>query len=128
MDAVRIISDVKSRLVAMANDPPYVYRNTPRDLIEQEQRRLTTFVGFTEAEVAGAEARLGVRFPTVFRTFLLEMGKSPGDEWHFLKANLLSRTELRDLNPLIDILASSASVCALAPGARSAASASWAAV
>jgi SMI1 / KNR4 family (SUKH-1) len=40
---------------------------------------LTTFVGYPEAEVVAAEARLGVRFPAVFRQYLLEMGKSPGD-------------------------------------------------
>src|SRR4051794_2785911 len=79
MDAAYIIADVKRRLVAMAENPPYVYRDTPRPLAELYRQRLTNFVGYPEAEVAGAEERLGVRFPEVFRTYLLEMGKSPGD-------------------------------------------------
>jgi hypothetical protein len=48
-------------------------------LIERHHRRLTTFVGYTEAEVAAAEAGLGVRFPAVFRAFLTAMARSPGE-------------------------------------------------
>ena len=78
MDAALIIAGWKRRLVAMADKPPYVYRNTPRHLMEEHYRRLTTFVGFSEPQVAAAEARLGVRFPMVFRRYLLEMAESPG--------------------------------------------------
>jgi hypothetical protein len=79
MDATSIIADWKRRLVAMAEDPPYVFRDTPRELIEQHQRRLTSFVGYSEAEVAALEDQLGVRLPALFRAYLLEMGKSRGD-------------------------------------------------
>lgn len=79
MDAAPIIAGWKRRLTALAEDPPYVYRDTPRHLIERHHRRLTTFVGYTEAEVAEAEARLGLRFPAVFREFLRQMARSPGD-------------------------------------------------
>src|SRR4051812_30554859 len=48
-------------------------------IIADWKRRLTTFVGYPEPEVAEAEARLGVRFPAVFRQYLFEMGQSPGD-------------------------------------------------
>jgi SMI1 / KNR4 family (SUKH-1) len=58
---------------------PYVFRKTPRHLIEAHHRRRTTLVGYTESEVAGAEARLRVQFPSVFREYLLEMAKSPGE-------------------------------------------------
>jgi hypothetical protein len=34
MDAVTIIAGWKERLVAMADDPPYVFRDTPRHLIK----------------------------------------------------------------------------------------------
>ena len=74
-----VVADWKQRLIALADNPPYVYRDTPQYLIEQHYRRLTTFKGYTEDEVAEAEVRLGVRFPTVFREFLREMAKSPGD-------------------------------------------------
>jgi hypothetical protein len=63
----------------MADDPPYVFRDQSPELIEQHYRRLTTFTGYSEAELAGAEERLGVQFPTVFRTYLLQMGRSRGD-------------------------------------------------
>jgi hypothetical protein len=74
-----VIADWKRRLRAMAENPPYVFRDTPRHLIDNHYRRLTTFVGFSESDVAGTEARLGGRLPLVFRAYLLEMGKSPGD-------------------------------------------------
>jgi hypothetical protein len=79
MDASSMIADWKRRLVAMAANPPYVFRDTPQHLIDEHFRRLTTFCGWPASAVAQAEERLRVRFPSVFRTFLLEMGKSPGD-------------------------------------------------
>lgn len=78
-DASALVAGWKRRLAAMAEDPPYVFRDTPPELIEAHRRRLTTFAGFSEAEVAEAEARLGVRFPAVYRAFLREMAKSPGE-------------------------------------------------
>jgi hypothetical protein len=79
MDAISIIADWKRRLIAMADNPPYVFRDTPQLLIDRFQRRLTTFDGYSEQEVAAAESRLGVQFPQVFRTYLKEMGKSRGE-------------------------------------------------
>jgi hypothetical protein len=79
MDASSIIADWKRRLIAMAEDPPYVFRDTPRELIAAHNRRLTTFIGYSEDQVAEVEGRLGVRFPAVFRAYLTEMGASPGD-------------------------------------------------
>ncbi len=79
MDAAELVAGWQRRLVALAETPEHVFRDTPRHLIEEHQRRRTTFAGYAEAEVADAEARLGVRFPAVFRAYLLEMAKSPGD-------------------------------------------------
>jgi hypothetical protein len=79
MDGVSIVADWKRRLLAMAENPPHVFRDTPQSLIKDHQRHLTTFAGYSEPEVAQAEARLGVQFPVVFRTFLRELAKSPGD-------------------------------------------------
>jgi hypothetical protein len=79
MDAVSIISEVQRRLTALADDPPYRFVRTPEKLAEAYQQRLKTFVGYSEPEVAQAELKMGVRFPTVFRTYLLSMGKSSGD-------------------------------------------------
>ena len=79
MDADEIVGGWQRRLVAMAESPGYAFRDTPRHRIEQHHRRLTVFVGYPEAEVAAAEAGLGVRFPAVFRAYLLAMAKSPGE-------------------------------------------------
>lgn len=79
MDAAPVIAGWKRRLVLLAETPEYVFRDTPRHLIEQHYQRLTTFVGYSEPEVADAEARLGVQFPAVFREYLREMAKSPGE-------------------------------------------------
>jgi|GEM_PF-2911904 len=79
MDPASITASWKQRLIAMVDNAPYVFRDTPQQLIEQEYRRLTTFTGFPETEVAAAEVRLGIRFPAVFRQYLLEMAKSPGN-------------------------------------------------
>ena len=79
MDADQIIANWKRRLIALAENPPYVYDDTPQELIDRHVHRLTTFVGYSDAEIATAETRLGVQFPIVFRTFLREMAKSPGD-------------------------------------------------
>jgi len=78
-DASALVAEWKRRLAAMAEEPPHVFRDTPPHLVEAHRRRLTTFAGYTEAEVADAEARLGVRFPAVYRAFLRELAKSPGE-------------------------------------------------
>lgn len=79
MDATSLIGGWKRRLTAVADDPPDVFRDTPGHLIDQHRRRLTTFAGYSELEVADAECRLRIQFPQVFRAFLLEMAKAPGD-------------------------------------------------
>jgi len=79
MDADAIIADARRRLIAMADDPPYRFKATPRGVAEAYRRRLKTFAGYPEAEIARAEARLGVRFPAVYRAFLRELGRDSGD-------------------------------------------------
>ena len=80
MDPSLIVANWKRRLIRLAENPPYVFRDTTQDLIERHHhRRLTTFVGYSPTEIADAEARLGICFPIVFRTYLREMARSPGD-------------------------------------------------
>jgi hypothetical protein len=79
MEASSIVAGWKQRLTALADTPEYVFRDTPRRLMEQHYQRLTTFEGYAEGEVADAETRLGLRFPIVFRQYLREMARSPGD-------------------------------------------------
>src|SRR5437763_826217 len=62
MDASRLIGAWKQRLIAFAEHPEFVFRDTPRHVIEHHCRRLTPFAGYPEPQVAEAEARLGVRF------------------------------------------------------------------
>lgn len=79
VEARAVIAAFQQRLRAMAADPPYVFKDTPADLIADHYHRLTTFAGYTDSEVTQAEERLGVHFPAIFRAFLLEMGRAPGD-------------------------------------------------
>ncbi|MCA9178462.1 MAG: SMI1/KNR4 family protein [Planctomycetales bacterium] len=79
MDSASIIAEWKQRLVALADHPAYVFRDTPQHLIDEHYHRLTSFLGFSEEDVASAEERWKIRFPEVFRRYLLEMAKSPGD-------------------------------------------------
>src|SRR6266849_2554453 len=79
MDAASIISDVQRRLIALADDPPYRFVRTSEKLAKAYQQRLKTFVGYSEPEVTRVEQKMGVRVPTVFRTYLLSMGKSSAD-------------------------------------------------
>jgi len=79
MDAAKIIAGWKHRLTEMAANSPYVFRDTPDDLIEQFKQKKTLFIGWSDREISSAEAELGIAFPTVFRQYLLEMGKSNGD-------------------------------------------------
>ncbi len=79
MDAGLIVAGWRKRLVALADQPEYVFRDTPHHLIEQHYQRLTTFVGYSEQEITDVETRLNVRFSVVFRQYLLQMAKSPGD-------------------------------------------------
>ena len=79
MNAASIVAEWNRRLLALAHNSPDVFVDTPQHLIDEHQRQQTTFSGWTEREVANCEAELGVSFPLVFRQYLLEMGKSPGD-------------------------------------------------
>ncbi len=78
-DAYRIVDGVRRRLIEMTLDPPYRFVNTSRSDAAAYQRHKRTFVGFAETEIASAEARLGGRFPAVFREYLSTIGKSPGE-------------------------------------------------
>lgn len=79
-DASAVIADVEKRLVRMADDPPFRFVETPPEEAEAYLRRMTTFVGFSEEEVLGAERALGgVCFPAVFRAYLRRMGRARGD-------------------------------------------------
>ena len=107
MEPMSVISGWQQRLIALADNPEYVYRDTPRELIDHHYRRLTTFAGYSEQEVAQAERRLGVCFPGVFRHYLLAMGKSRGElfngsdlatldeleEYHTFARKLLAATD-----------------------------------
>jgi hypothetical protein len=79
MDATQIIAGAKQRLLVMAENRPYVFIDTPQNLIDRHKERQTTFVGFREPDIAATEQRLGVQFLAVFRTYLLEPGKSRGE-------------------------------------------------
>ncbi len=78
MDADTIIRGWQARLIAMADWPAYVFRNTEADLIDRHYQHVTQFAGYSEADIAAVETSLGVQFPSVFRAYLRLMARSPG--------------------------------------------------
>lgn len=79
VDAATFIDGIRQKLLAMAEDPPYRFQGTQREDAARYRQRSTTFNGYPEAEVRRAEEHLGVRFPSVFRAYLLLMGRALGD-------------------------------------------------
>jgi hypothetical protein len=78
MDVDAVIEDVKRRLLALADNPPFRFKQTSRTAAQWYMRRMTTFEGCPEAEIAAVEASLGVQFTEVFRAYLRHMGKARG--------------------------------------------------
>jgi hypothetical protein len=91
-DAANFIESIRQRLLAMAADPPYRFRDTRREDAALFQRARQTFEGYAAAEIDAAEARLAVQFPAVFRAYLLAMGKARGDL--FKRSSVASLEEL----------------------------------
>ncbi|WP_159372889.1 SMI1/KNR4 family protein [Nocardia caishijiensis] len=79
IDAETVVEEWKSRLIALAERPEYVFVDTPQELIDRHRARLVTFEGCTDAELEAVESRIGGRFPAVFRQYLLQMGEACGD-------------------------------------------------
>lgn len=75
----RKIVDACRRLRAMAQDPPFVFRDTPKELAQQYLHRLTRFEGYSEPAIAATERALGLPFPETFRSFLGRLGERRGD-------------------------------------------------
>jgi hypothetical protein len=78
-DPESAIAHVIDRLTAMAEDPPFRFLETPRRQAERYLQGLKTFAGYSNTEIARAEAELNVRFPVSFRTYLGRMGKNRGE-------------------------------------------------
>ncbi|MEU4707292.1 SMI1/KNR4 family protein [Nocardia salmonicida] len=77
--AEAVVAEWKSRLVTLADNPEYVFVDTPQALIDDHRARLITFNGCHVEELDAVEARVGGRFPAVFRQYLLDMGEACGD-------------------------------------------------
>jgi len=78
MDANAVVEDAKRRLLALAGDPPFRFKETSRTAAQSYMRGMTTFEGCLPSEIAAAESSLGVQFTAVFRAYLRHMGKAPG--------------------------------------------------
>lgn len=79
MDVSTATDAWRTRLLALGRNLPYVIVDTPQALIEDHLRRLTTFRGYSEEDIAAAELQLALKFSTVFRAFLREFGACRGD-------------------------------------------------
>ncbi|HEX7843347.1 MAG TPA: SMI1/KNR4 family protein [Kofleriaceae bacterium] len=78
MDPEALIRSTQARLLAVADGPPLVEDPWPARAAAR-LARTKAFVGYPESEVAAAERALGVQFPAMFRTYLLRIGRTPGD-------------------------------------------------
>jgi hypothetical protein len=74
-----IFDEIRERLTAMADNPPFRFVDTSEKDAAAYRQRMKAFVGYSEQEVARSEQRLGVVFPTIFRTYLLVMGRDRGE-------------------------------------------------
>jgi hypothetical protein len=72
------IEQVKERLTALVDNRPFVFRDTAIEDAEAYLNSKKAFEGLDEEQVSLLEFELGVEFPTLFRTFLRELGLSCG--------------------------------------------------
>ena len=76
--ATFFIEQVKKRLTALVDNRAFVFRDTTVKDAEAYLNYKKTFEGLEEEQVSLLEFELGVEFPTLFRTFLREIGLSCG--------------------------------------------------
>jgi hypothetical protein len=74
--AALFIELVKERLTALVDNRPFVFLDTTIEDAESYLNSMKTFEGLGEEQVSLLEFELGVEFPTLFRTFLRELGSS----------------------------------------------------
>jgi hypothetical protein len=74
----KLMRQVQDRLLHLVEHRPYVFLKTRRDIAEQYLAQERGGVGLSEQEIANVEQELGVSFPSVFRAFLVAMGKNHG--------------------------------------------------
>ena len=72
-------ADLRDRMIALVDNPPYRFRNTTRAEAEAYQARRKDYRGNTPNEIDDAESSLGIRFPSALRTYFAMMGETAGD-------------------------------------------------
>lgn len=78
MNADALIEDVKRRLTALAEAPPFRFKQTSGAAARRYMREMTTFEGWPEGEIEAIEKDLGVVLTDMFRAYLRHMGKARG--------------------------------------------------
>jgi len=63
----------------MADDPPFVFRDTSEDDAREYVAKQRRFRGYGTDEIARAEASQGFRFPPLFREYLETLGRERGE-------------------------------------------------
>ena len=79
MDYEQACADLRDRLIALVDNPPYRFRDTTRAEAEAYQARRRAFHGNTADEIDKTECLLGVRFPLSLRAYFGVMGEAAGD-------------------------------------------------
>jgi len=77
--ADHIMDGICERLRHLAENRSFRFIDTRRRDAQNYLEKLTFFQGYSDKEIAQAERRLTVSFPTVFRTYLARLGKACGD-------------------------------------------------
>jgi hypothetical protein len=77
-DAQAIMETVKVRLISLAENRPFRFINTRKGDALHYLKTMTSYEGLNEQEITHLESTLKINFPTVFKQYLLNFGKSKG--------------------------------------------------
>lgn len=72
-------ADLRDRLIALVDNPPYRFRDTLRAAAIAHSARRSSFFGVADAKIDAAEREMGIKFPGTLRTYFQRMGTEAGD-------------------------------------------------
>lgn len=71
-------NQMKSHLINMVDNRPYVFRNTKREIAEAYLASQKQFMGMSENDLQALEHRLAIPLPIIFKAYLKVMGRQHG--------------------------------------------------
>jgi len=91
------LSDLSRRLIALAETPPFRFRDTPRAQARAYLQNRARIAGYDRDEIAAAEAALGLNLPQALAEFYRLMGRA--------RAGLFAGSDLAPIEALADLTA-----------------------